>query len=154
MSETVMVALITFLASLSGSVVGAIAHYKSASINVKAEQGRLLYNEKKLAYSEFISAYLTVIEHLADVEVGLSTIQSQKTVDALHQFFGVYSKVKLLAPRNVQELIKAAGEQISRSVKECEFPKDSEIFDSLAEAMRKDLYSFSVEENKKCWLRR
>lgn len=75
-------------------------------------------------------------------------------LSVLDPLFGVYSKVKLLAPRNVQELVKAAGELISRSIKECEFPKDSEIFDSLAEAMRKDLYSFSVEEDKKCWLRR
>lgn len=151
MSETVLVALITFSAGFVGSVIGAVATYTSSSLNVKAEQGRLIYSEKKLAYADYISAYLAVAEHLADVEVGLASIQSAKTVDVMHQFFSAYSKVKLLAPANVQEAILTTADAVSRSIEGQKFPDNSEGFDELAEAMREDLYSFSVETGKKRW---
>lgn len=48
MSDTVLVALITFASGFLGVLVGAVANYKISKLSVQADKGKLLHDEKKM----------------------------------------------------------------------------------------------------------
>ena len=149
MSEAVLIALITFLAGFSGAIVGAISTYKASTLNAKAEQGRLLHNEKKTAYTNVISAYLCVIENIADIETSVEHQESQSLIDAMHQFFAAYATAVLIAPNEIKTAMKQAGDSLGLMIKNQQLSQDGELFEQLTELMRDDLYSLIHEVDKK-----
>ena len=86
---------------------------------------------------------------MADIEMGLKDIPSQETVEAMHQLIVAYSKARLFAPPHIQEAMKATGDTISMALRDKRLPANSKDFDTLADAMQKDLYSFNAEAGKK-----
>lgn len=86
---------------------------------------------------------------MADVEVGVADIPSQKTVETMHQLIVAHSKARLFAPPHIQEAMKATGDTISTALRDKRLPASSKDFDALADAMQKDLYSFNAETDKK-----
>lgn len=60
-----------------------------------------------------------------------------------------YKKAKLFAPPHIQEAMKATWDAISTALRDKRLPANSKDFDTLADAMQKDLYSFNAGEGKK-----
>lgn len=149
MSETVIIALITFFAGFIGSIIGALSTYKASVLNAKAEQGRLLHNEKKSAYTDVVSAYLCVVENVADIEVGVQREENQSLIDAMSRFFSAYSTAILIAPNDIKSAMQQAGDSLSSMVNSHQVTRNSETFERLTELMRDDLYSFIHEADKK-----
>ena len=74
MSETVLVALITFASGITGAIAGGITAYKVAQYSSRENQKQSLDTEKRNTYAELWDAYNAFIAYLAansDVNEGV-----------------------------------------------------------------------------------
>ena len=65
MSETVLVALITFASGITGAITGGIIAYKVAQYSASENQKQSLDAEKRIAYAELWDTYNAFIAYLA-----------------------------------------------------------------------------------------
>lgn len=143
MSDTVLVALITFASGFAGVLVGAVANYKISKLGVQAEKGKLLHDEKRDAYSEMMAAYYDAIDYFAGVDAGMCKLGEEPFSDVTKRFFSAYSTAVLVAPESVQHALAVACSDFERMMKAGKCEGDSEPFNVLSAAMRKDLMAFS-----------
>lgn len=136
MSETVWIALITFLSGFLGVSVGAYANYKISSLGIKADHGKVLHDEKNTVYSEFISAYTELLGAFATMSSGLTNTNS------IYRFHNAYAATLLLSSGKVKEEMLALGSIVQEGLQENTIPKCGDEFNTLLDAMREDLLSF------------
>ena len=65
MSETVLVALITFASGITGAIAGGITAYKVAQYSSRQNQKQALDAEKRITYAELWDAYNAFIAYVA-----------------------------------------------------------------------------------------
>lgn len=147
MSDTVLVALITFASGFFGVLVGAVANYKISKLGVRADKSKLLHDEKMIKYSELVSAYHELVRIYAEIANGFR-IDVDRTVDSAVRFFNAYGSAALLASPKVIQALKDIDAELSEMTKTCKPPADTNRFDALVGAMREDLLSFSHGEGK------
>lgn len=147
MSDTVLVAMVTFASGFLGVLVGAVANYKISKLGVRADKGKLLHDEKMIKYSEVVSAYHELVRIYAEIEAEIR-IDMDRTVDSAVRFFNAYGSAALLASPKVIQALKDIDAELGEMAKTCKPPDDSHRFDALVDAMREDLLSFSHGEGK------
>lgn len=96
MSETVQIALITFLASISSAIIGASVTIKSSERTASFKAKEALYAKKIEVYSSFFSAYHSFVALMAPGPAAVSDVGH-----ALHDLAKAYSFAALIAPNDV-----------------------------------------------------
>lgn len=142
MSDTVLVALITFASGFLGVLVGAVANYHASKLGVQADRGKLLHEEKKTAYRDVASAYLAAIDFIASHDEPSREIEDE-AIEIARQFFRAQATAILIAPSPVQESLFLAARSIQEMTSTWHTPDSPEIFAALTGTMREDLLSFS-----------
>lgn len=146
MSDTVLIALITFASGFLGVVVGAVANYKVSALNVKAERGKLLHDEKKTAYTEAVSAYLATLDFVAAHDE--DSWNEGELIGAARRFLYAQAAVALIAPKSVQQALSQATETVQKMTTTWKTPDTPEVFELLTGTMREDLLAFSAGAEK------
>lgn len=146
MSETVLIALITFASGLGGAVVGAFATYKAASFSEGANRAKILHDEKRAAYAAVFNAF----ERLEQCFVSLPNedIQQEQKEDianCLSSFAYAVTWAAIFAPDSVKKPMDAWYCKVLELAGKLEDPENSSLHGAVLEAVQDDLLSFSLK---------
>lgn len=143
MSETISVALITFVSGLFGALVGAISAYLIAKNTTKSEQAKLLHAEKCKCYSTFLRSYHAFTAQITASDLGLTHLPDGVEQELFANFQIAYSAALLLASKNTEKALTnlytcviELGE--TRTVPE----RISNAFTNAVKAMRDEVTNF------------
>ena len=142
MSETVSVALITLVAGLIGSCIGALSTYQVAKFQSSAEASERLRNERHVAYAELMSAYINFSSSMAKTAAPPISPISEREYALYSEFNAACSKAGLLATKptllRINELLLAMSEYGRTMV----LPDNiNDLYSAAVDAMRAELLS-------------
>lgn len=143
MSETVLIAVITLVSGMIGSITGALLSYKLSMLNVKSERGKTLHDEKRIAYSEIVSAYTKFVEIMVQLESEAFKPDEEVVTNTMFRIYNAQTAVLLLAPEKVSSLTKKVCRGAAESLAAGKFTDKKLPFDELLVALREDLLSFN-----------
>lgn len=161
LSETVLIALITFLSGVLGAIVGGISTYLVAKRSSDTELKKLLYKERLVAYSQFMDDYLAFSSYMATLSVkkievdNTSEVISQEDLSKKRELYSRFnascSKAGLLASYStllaLNDLLFSMGDY---TITHKQPPDISQDYRRTVDAMRDDLilHKNSVSETQ------
>lgn len=144
MSETVLVALITFAAGLVGAAVGAFATYKAASFGEQANREKILHDEKRAAYSAMFNAFERLQQCFAPWPDGEMSREGKADVkNCLNSFVYAVLWARIFAPDSVKKPLTNWVTAVNDLVIEFKAPNNSVLHSAVIRAVREDLLSFN-----------
>lgn len=150
MSETVIVALITFSAGVVGACIGAVATYQVSKLSISNERLKMLREEKKSCYSAFLTEYISFTSKAVSSDLGIMTISDQEEQLAFAKFLAAYNQAILLSPDEVTVAITILFTCVSsnaekKTIANSDFHSE---YNAAVSAMRRDL-STSTKKRRK-----
>lgn len=137
MSDTVIVSLITFASGLCGAGVGAIV----TLITAHKEAQRHFREEKKLCFSQFISAYHELLRKTSindEIKQPLASTEEDE-IGLFTQFQTAYSNAILICDRSSIDAFSALLYQTKEMIKTRDYSKLGPVYKKAIDAMRREL---------------
>lgn len=141
-SETVLVALITFLSGVVGACVGAITTYLVAKQSSDTELKKALHDERLSAYSELMDSYLALGGYIAHLSTSknLDVTPDPKEHELYIRFSAACSKAGLLASKPTLVLINELLKAMNHYAATLRQPQDiNQLYTHTIDALRNDL---------------
>ena len=108
MSETITIALITFLSGITGAIIGVITAYQVAKFSSLESKRQLAYTEKQRIYSALLDAYNSYIAMLTASTVDDKTGFPDENERLLYTHFqSAYSQAVLVSSDTVAKSLTA-----------------------------------------------
>lgn len=111
MSDTVLIALITFISGLSGALIGAISTWKLSKQTSDSETHKQLRSERLVAYSEYLSAYFKYSVAWGPAASLYHSGDSTARLDTLHELGTTFSKALIVASPKTQIALRTFNEK-------------------------------------------
>lgn len=139
MTDTVLIALITFISGLSGALIGAISTWKASTHSSRSEIRKHLRNEKIVAYSDYLSTYFKFFLVFSNTLTSFEDVDFNKA-DILYALGSAYSKACIVATPKTQEALRTLTDLCLNCI--TGDPPGSQVssaFNALISCMREEL---------------
>ncbi|MBD5169353.1 MAG: hypothetical protein HDT20_04440 [Oscillibacter sp.] len=144
MDISIVVSLVGSGSALLGTLIGGIISQRSLSRQIRAEDMRRLRSEKINAYTNFLTAYTSYMEHSLKLRMS-ETHDIADEMSSLYQFHSASSAAVLLAPSSVGCELKALIDMSSRYAEgQIDAQQVGEKFMWVEALLHKDLEQSSV----------
>lgn len=137
MTDTIIVALITFASGAFGAGVTAFITWRTAKLSADKELERRRHEEKQLCFSQFVSAYHTLMHQAVLNGKDRSHFKDELTL--LVQFQIVYSKAILICDKSSIPPFTKLLHEASEMIKTREFDQIKVAYKVAINTMRKEL---------------
>ena len=143
MSETIIVALITFASGVLGASIGAVVTYRTTKLSSQEELRKLQREEKRKCYLSFMEAYNSFFTCLVSIEVHFGTeISPDEEIARYKQFQYSCMAVTLVGSDSVLSVLQKLQLAMNQYGQSRMLPKNiNQLYTALVEEMRKDLNS-------------
>lgn len=143
MTDTVIVALITFASGLFGSGIGAFVTLKISA----RESARRVHDQKHVCFTQFVSTYYAFKHELDIALLAVGAPPSEKMKELHTQFQAAYSSALLVCAQSTIKLLNTFYFQLEQYYITGNAPTDLDLaYESALKAMRKELHISKTAE--------
>lgn len=103
MTETVIVAILTFASGLTGALIGGFIAYKVAKFSSRQSYQQLLHSEKLQIYAELLETYNLFLAYLTNMVVSNETSFVEEECTLYTRFQSAYSKAILISSEDTRK---------------------------------------------------
>lgn len=141
LNDSILVALITFAAGVTGASIGALATYQTAKQSLRNELKKLQHGEKMEHYLSLMKAYNLFSSRFTSSETGFGTELSRDEESELYsQLLYAGMAVDLVGSGPVIIALKNLNDAVNQYARNRIQPENiNEVFSNLVDEMRKDI---------------
>lgn len=140
-SETVIIALITFASGVVGAVIGGITAYKVAKFSATKNISQALYSEKQRAYAELLDSYNVFSGAIAASIIDKTWLTDAEERSLYTRFQSAYAKAILVCSAETALELTAFIHAVNRYAAERDRPEDlHDLFQRVVSALRRELH--------------